>query len=347
MDRKACETDHQESLDLLRRIYPDTGSSCIRTQPLPETDGQTVLDVIVPAYNAEKYIIACIQSVLKQKTLVPFRLIVVDDGSSDRTGEYIDQFEDTGKVVVLHQQNKGAAGARNTGLLHSHGKYITFLDSDDLLAANAVERMVSTIEKEEADVLACSYCNYRIAPFLHRSYYQKAGVLQSELELTGHPTAKLFRRELFHAVQFPEHYWYEDSIMRQIVYPSAKRIIGIRDIVYQRRGNLRSITQNTAGDPRSVDTVWVTLRLLEDRKTLQIPFNLAYYDCLLEQLRLNHTRLVGLGAEVQRAAFLVAAERIRREFPAFQTQAENNRETEAAVREMDFERFAADYAMRN
>ena len=347
MDWKDYEAEHRESLDLLRRLRPDAGTSCICEQPLPETDGKTILDIIVPAYNVEKYIDACLRSVLKQKTQYPFRLIVVDDGSPDRTGERIDRYKDSEETVIIHQSNRGMAGARNAGLLHSHAKYIMFLDSDDLLAVNAVERMVSTTEKEEADILGCSYCNFRLASFLHRKYRQRAGVLHSELELFGQPWGKLYRRELFEKIRFPEHYWFEDSLMQQIVYPSAERLIGIQDILYMRRVNLRSITQNAAGDPRSIDTVWVTLRLLEDRKTLQIPFNQAYYDCLLEQLRLNHTRLLGLETEIRKAAFLVAAGRIRREFPTFQTQAENNRETEAAVREMDFERFAADYALRN
>ena len=329
-----------EYMKMLRQLHEDRGSSSIREQSLPKQDGKTFADVIIPAYNVEKYVDRCVRSVLGQRTGYPYRIIIVDDGSGDRTGQIIDRYRDAGNVVIVHQENKGLAGARNTGLLQSRSKYILFLDSDDLLAKDAIERLGSACERENADISVGSYGNFRAVPILHKAYPQRAGVLGSELELTGHAWAKLYRRELFERVQFPERYWFEDSLMQQVVFPQAGRIFGIGNMVYLRRINPGSITQNAAGNPKSLDSLWVTLRLMEDRESLGIEKNENYYQYLLNQTRLNHTRLRAMDREIREAAFYVTAERIRQLFPDRNADGGEKETLARAVETADFDLFS-------
>ena len=89
------------------------------------------VSVIVPLYNAEKFAKRCIESVLKQ-TFQNYELILVDDGSKDRTGEICDQYaEKESRIKVIHKKNGGVSSARNTGLEIAEGEWVTFLDADD------------------------------------------------------------------------------------------------------------------------------------------------------------------------------------------------------------------------
>ena len=93
------------------------------------------VSVIVPVYNVENYIEQALNSLLGQ-TLSDLEIIAVDDGSSDKSGEILDQYaqEYPQRIEVLHIQNSGAGNARNEGLKRAKGKYIGFLDSDDWVA---------------------------------------------------------------------------------------------------------------------------------------------------------------------------------------------------------------------
>lgn len=111
-----------------------------------------VVSVIVPVYNVEPYIDKCVTSILKQ-TYDDWELVLVDDGSQDRSGKICDQYaKKNSRIRVIHQRNQGVSVARNTGIEFSRGKYILFLDADDYLSKRYLEHMVSCIEAFSADV---------------------------------------------------------------------------------------------------------------------------------------------------------------------------------------------------
>jgi len=105
---------------------------------------KAVVSIITPAYNAEKYIAEAIESVLNQ-TFEAWELIVIDDGSTDNTAKIVSSFEDD-RIIFIGQKNKGVSSARNRGLILARGKYITFLDADDVLPLNSVELRVNYLE---------------------------------------------------------------------------------------------------------------------------------------------------------------------------------------------------------
>lgn len=107
------------------------------------------ISIIVPAYNSEKTIERCINSILHQ-TYRNFELIVVDDGSSDKTPQMVDDYAVMdARIKVIHKSNGGVSSARNVGLENATGEYITFCDSDDLLLEYALENYVKSFESNE------------------------------------------------------------------------------------------------------------------------------------------------------------------------------------------------------
>lgn len=106
----------------------------------------TTVSVIIPAYNQGHYLGEAIQSVLDQ-TYPDFELVVVDDGSTDKTAQVACSFSDP-RVRYIHQENRGLSAARNTGILRSSGEYLTFLDSDDLFVADKLETLLNAMQRD-------------------------------------------------------------------------------------------------------------------------------------------------------------------------------------------------------
>jgi glycosyltransferase involved in cell wall biosynthesis len=106
-------------------------------------ENKPLVSIIMPAYNAEKTIVESIESVLKQ-TYINWELIVVNDGSNDRTSALVLAFNDE-RVVLVKQDNGGVANARNNGINNSKGEYIAFLDSDDLWVEDKLERQIGVL----------------------------------------------------------------------------------------------------------------------------------------------------------------------------------------------------------
>lgn len=110
------------------------------------------LSVIVPVYNTEKYLRRCCESILKN-TYTDYELILVNDGSTDQSGEICREYSKYSNVTVINQCNQGVSVARNTGLAHASGKYVIFLDADDYCEINTFELCISAIEESVADIL--------------------------------------------------------------------------------------------------------------------------------------------------------------------------------------------------
>lgn len=111
------------------------------------------LSVVIPAYNVEKYIEACIDSLINQ-TLKELQIIIVDDGSTDKTGEIIAKYAEIDPRIELYTiQNSGVSVARNLGIKKSKGKYLSFIDSDDTLDINAYNVLYNKAEEQKVDIL--------------------------------------------------------------------------------------------------------------------------------------------------------------------------------------------------
>ena len=123
--------------------------------------GKVSLSIIIPAYNVAGYIEVCLDSILAQ-TFADFEVIIVDDGSSDATGEITDRYAYMdSRIKVIHQRNAGVSAARNTGIAAAHGEYFLFFDGDDFIEPYACEEIYNAICDKDADVLIYGYHRYR------------------------------------------------------------------------------------------------------------------------------------------------------------------------------------------
>lgn len=142
----------EDARHILTAYTPDPSTTCVANNKL---DPQYDLQIIIPAYNAEKYIAQCLESALHQDTKYSYLITVVNDGSTDRTPEIIEfyhvKFPD--RIEVINQENKGFSGARNVALRVFKGRYITFLDSDDVLGEGAVETLLDAANMTDADIV--------------------------------------------------------------------------------------------------------------------------------------------------------------------------------------------------
>lgn len=129
---------------------------------------------IVPVHNVENYLDECVKSIVTQ-SFSDFELLLIDDGSTDASGEKCDAWaERDSRVRVLHQKNKGVSAARNIGISMAEGEYFVFLDSDDFwISDDLLDKIEIRLENTNADVLNLNYCKWKEgrleAPYFHAS----------------------------------------------------------------------------------------------------------------------------------------------------------------------------------
>ena len=116
-----------------------------------------MVSVVVAAYNSEKYIAKCLES-LKNQTYTDFEVIVVVDGATDKTSDICGGFsKQDSRFITVCRDNGGLAAARNTGLERCTAEYVTFVDSDDYVSSDYLENLVNAIKTNNCDVSACGY----------------------------------------------------------------------------------------------------------------------------------------------------------------------------------------------
>lgn len=124
---------------------------------MKKKDDNALISVIVPVYNVMKYLNQCLESITGQ-TYTDLEIILVDDGSTDESGNLCDDWASRDeRIVVIHKQNGGLSSARNRGLQEAHGKYISCVDSDDYIDLSMYETLIDIIESQNADVVACQF----------------------------------------------------------------------------------------------------------------------------------------------------------------------------------------------
>ena len=126
--------------------------------------------IIVPAYNASKYIRDCIDSVLSQN-YSNFELIIVDDGSTDETKSIVYEYSSDTRIKYVYQNNTGVSSARNKGILESNGDYICFVDADDVVSPNFLKTFDDILNKKRIDIVYCEnydFYNDSLPDFAHK-----------------------------------------------------------------------------------------------------------------------------------------------------------------------------------
>lgn len=212
---------------------------------------QETISIIVPVYRVETYLSKCLDSIIGQ-TYPHLEIILVDDGSPDRCGEICDRYaEKDARIHVIHKKNEGVARARNDGIARASGDYISFIDSDDWIAENAYEILLRGIRQYEADC-AVGRC-VTVLEKNGRLYPQSAPVppvkKESAREAMKHVLLKgsavwnrLFKREIFDKIRFPEGRVNDDEMVALHAYAACRNIVFLNQDTYYYRIRKNSIT---------------------------------------------------------------------------------------------------------
>lgn len=269
----------------------DLGCSALRQNHVEKTPSYDV-QIIIPAYNAEAFIAGCVDSVLRLDTAFRIWVVVVNDGSTDRTGEILQQYAGDSRILIINQENRGFSGARNRGLQSIRARYVLFLDADDELLD--LDCLVHWADETHADITEGGYVTFGASGNLQTFRQEKCVGKDAVRQFYGYPWGKLFRAELFEQISFPEGYWFEDSIMSLLLFPMCKVGATTDALVYRYRLNPNGITAKSHCSIKIVDCFWVTARLLDDHKLLALPFDEDFARVMLTEIRINALRLMEL-----------------------------------------------------
>ena len=216
------------------------------------------ISVIVPVYNVRPdFIETAVNSVLNQ-TYKNIEIIVVDDGSTEKeTLDYLQALNHPA-IKLIHQENKGLGGARNTGINHATGDYIGFLDADDWLSPNYYEVLYKLCEENNAGI-ACGILTRVIGDVLIPMDAFNNTVITDFVEkmkqvINGSVCSKLFKKELFSNVRFEEHTYFEDNPVVVETFAKSSKVTFTNSVRYYYRESPHSITLNpTQREKRRMD----------------------------------------------------------------------------------------------
>lgn len=352
--RSRKDTEPLPSIEQARQMLEKFSPSPTKKRSIrsAEMNPAIMASAIVPVYNVEAYIKSCLDSLQGQITEYTYEIIVIDDGATDQSGKLIDEYRSDPRFRIVHQQNQGFSGARNTGLDLAQGKYICFVDSDDFVESDYLQRLITAANENHADIVEAGY--YKLLGDGH-----KRKVLLPQVKIckddsrrifqyTGFFWGKLFRRELFEHIRLPEGYWYEDTIMHFLLFRMCHVFVYLPQALYAYRINEKGITKSSVGNPKAIDTYWILeycmsmssrLGLQDDKERL---YELLLYHCGY----ILWLRLKSLPEKIQRAVFVLASDLIERSKPTAQSALPYlYREVEKALLQKNFVKWklAAQY----
>lgn len=193
-----------------------------------------LISVIVPVYNVEKYVGQCIESICNQ-TYKELEVILVDDGATDSSGAICDAYAaKDARIRVIHQENQGMSGARNTALDVMTGDYVIFIDSDDFVSEDMIARLYEFSKSKEADIAGCQpvECDavgqiLKHSPFKDEMSLEGVAKMESFLKenrIGTMPWGKLYKAELLDGIRFPIGKYHEDVYTIYQLVHRAKRV---------------------------------------------------------------------------------------------------------------------------
>lgn len=228
-----------------------------------------MISVIIPMYNAEKYVEKCLNSLLKQ-TYKNLEIIIVNDGSKDNSQAICEQYMSQDKrITLINTENRGAGSARNTGIEVAKGEYISFIDSDDYVCADYYERLLHMLEQTDADIAVGRYqriSEHDEMQFVNSGEIKECSNMEELMILYGEDenkyinavlvTNKLFKRKLFEEnVRFPIRRLIDDEfIIYKLIYKS-KKIAYTNDVMYAYVQSDSSVMRTNFKEQRVHDTI--------------------------------------------------------------------------------------------
>lgn len=214
-----------------------------------------LISIIIPVYNIENLLSKCINSVITQ-TYSNLEIILVDDGSTDNSGNICDFYsKKDNRIKVYHKKNGGLSSARNHGIEHSSGNYLFFLDSDDFIDSNMIEILFENMIKTQSNISMGNRINYydngketiRFSGGTNIKIFNKMEALE-EMNLYNYfdmsSCGKIFEKKLFENIVFPEGKLCEDYYIMYKLLDKCSNIVYVPNVYYYYYQRTGSISKN-------------------------------------------------------------------------------------------------------
>ncbi len=205
------------------------------------------LSIIVPCYNVEPYIEACVESIVKN-SIKDYEIILINDGSSDHTSSVLEKIKKQYKeVIVIEQENKGLSFVRNKGIELAKGKYLAFIDGDDTIHEKMLSSLLEKAEKGDFSMVTCGvrmvYTDHEVLvnPGFTKDLLSKEEIKKQMYDFYPAACNKLFKKSCLEDIRFKEGVWFEDVEFIYRLLPSLTKV-GVVDGYYynyfQRKGSI-------------------------------------------------------------------------------------------------------------
>lgn len=218
------------------------------------------ISVIIPVYNSEEYLRECLDSILNQ-TFKNIEIICINDGSTDHSLKFLKDYQKKdSRLKIFNQENNGAASARNVGIKQSKGKYIYFMDSDDILELTALEELHTLAERKKLDLIIFKLINFDdgnrkkymsdyyemtfLKDLVGEKVFNYNDIGEKLFKIAVSPPGKFFQKDLIYDISFPEGYIFEDNAFFTEVILKAKSVFFYDKHLYNRRVRSDSVMGN-------------------------------------------------------------------------------------------------------
>ena len=251
------------------------------------------ISIIVPIYNLESYLDECVSSIVNQ-TYTNLEIILVNDGSTDRSGAICDKYKAKDeRIVVIHQENQGVSVARNNGLDIAIGDYIGFVDADDWIEPDMFEVLYINMLKYNADISMCRYKHVdqdSLKNLKKNTTLNGIDILKcylSEYHITNiindSVWSKLYRSSLLDNIRFPEHQTYEDILFTCKSIINANRLVMSPECLYNYNFRSNSIVHMPLS-LKSFDIIKANIQRYEYIKSTHFEYELLCRKLLLKEI---------------------------------------------------------------
>ncbi len=260
---------------------------------------ESLVSIIVPVYNVSKYLRQCLDSITDQ-TYQNLEIILVDDGSEDDSGKICDEYADRDpRIFVVHKENEGLSAARNTGLEHMNGAYVSFVDSDDYIDRQFIEILTGAAITHNTQLVIGAYQKFAENQHIKyatqnsaqdnaspKKYSSREAVIQMLYgrELPMYSPGKLYDGRLFQTLRFPVGRIFEDVSVAWAVMKQIDNAIFINAPLYFYRQRRGSIIHSTF-TPGKLDQIYFTKQIVDEVSNNPEVYRAAvskYFFCLAD-----------------------------------------------------------------
>lgn len=202
-----------------------------------------LISVLIPVYNVQDYLSKCLDSVLQQ-TYSNIEIVIVDDGSTDKSGEICDEYQrkDT-RIIVCHQENQGQSVARNKCIDLAKGEFFAFVDSDDIVTPTYVETLIDLAKKYNCKIACSNLLTFQEGeePIVKKSIYKEecmpsikaVEMMNYQEKLDTWPVCKLYHRSIFESgLRYPEGLIFEDFALTYLLFFESDKVVWCNKVDY-------------------------------------------------------------------------------------------------------------------